>query len=787
MQYYSGNQSSSRRSRRTSSLHRLVLASKLTKYALFLLLGGIIFFFLYFLWISRNLPTPGKLANPDIHDSTKILDKNGVVLYSIYKDYNRIYIPLKEIPKSLQEATIATEDQDFYKNDGFSFWAYARVIKDILLRQRLTGGSTITQQLVKNVLLTSERSLTRKMKELILAVQVDKKFSKDEILEMYLNNVPYGGTAVGIEAAANQYFGKHAKDLNFSESVFLAGLPQSPSYYSPFSGNKAYIERTEHVLKRMKDEGIISQKEVDKALHDIKTVKFNQETGSFKAPHFVMYVKKKLIDLYGENTVMNGNLTVKTTLDYAVQKDAEKIVKEEIDKLKGYKVGNGSAVVLDAKNGAILAMVGSRDYFDEEKEGNFNTATARRQPGSVLKPVIYATAFEKGFTPATLLLDVETEFPTGEEEHPIYKPVNYDGKYRGPMQARFALANSMNLPSVKLLARVGIKSAMQKGYEMGIENWDPTPANMKNVGLSLVLGGREASLLEIASAYSVFADEGVKKEPFSIVEVKDGKGKKIYKHDQDRGTKALSKEVSFLISHILLDNNSREMIFGLRSWLVVPGHTVAAKTGTTDQKRDNWTVGYTPSFVVGVWVGNNDNSEMNPAIASGSTGATPIWNKIMQRVLKGKKNEEFKQPENVVSVEIDALGGGLPLDGQSKRTEYFIKGTEPSTKSPIYKQVKVSKKDSNRLANDEELSRNDYDLRDFIVFEEEDLVSDDGKNRWQEGIDAWLDKNYKDDPKYHPPRDKSDKTYDSQSSQSSESVQGEQITPTPTFTPSPTP
>lgn len=773
MQYYSNPNYSSRRSRRSGSIHRLVIASRLTKYALFALLGVLLFSVFYFLWISRNLPTPGKLASPDIHDSTKIVDKNGIVLYSIYKDYNRIYTPLKDIPKPLQEATIATEDKDFYKNEGFSFWAYGRVLKDLVLRRRLTGGSTITQQLVKNVLLTSERSITRKMKELILAVQVDKKFSKDEILEMYLNNVPYGGTAVGIEAAANQYFGKHARDLNFAESVFLAGLPQSPSYYSPFSGNNAYVERTEHVLDRMVEEGVVSEKEAQKALSDVKKFKFNQESGSIKAPHFVMYVRKKLIELYGENTVLNGNLTVKTTLDYSIQKDAEKIVKEEIEKLKGYRVGNGSAVVLDAKSGAILAMIGSRDYFDEEKEGNFNTATARRQPGSVLKPVIYATAFEKGFSPSTLLMDVETEFPVDNEKEPIYKPVNYDGKYRGPMQVRFALANSMNVPAVKMLARVGIKSAMQKAYDMGIENWEPTQENMRNVGLSLVLGGREATLLEITSAYSVFADEGLKKEPFSIVEVKDSKGKRLYKHDEDKGQRVLSKEVAFLISHILLDNNARETVFGLRSWLVVPGKTVAAKTGTTDQKRDNWTVGYTPSYVVGVWVGNNDNSTMNPAIASGVTGASPIWNKIMQIVLKGKKNEEFKVPENVSAVEIDALGGGQPVDGQAKRTEYFIKGTEPSTKSPIYKQVKVSKKDNNRLANDEEISRNDYDLKDFIVFEEDDPVSTDGKNRWQEGIYAWLDKNYKDESRYHPPRDKSDKTYD-------ESVQGEQTTPTPT-------
>ncbi len=728
---------------------------------------GIVLFFGYFLWISRSLPTPGELANPDIKDSTKIVDQNNVALYSIYKDYNRTYVNLSDIPKELQEATIATEDQDFYENSGFSWRGYARVVKDLILKQRLTGGSTITQQLVKNVLLTSDRNVTRKMKELILAVQVDKRFSKDEILEMYLNNVPYGGTAVGIEAAANQYFGKKAKDLNLAESAFLAGLPQSPTYYSPYTGNKAYIDRSKQVLRRMVEEGYISENESEKTLAAIGKFKFAQEGGSFKAPHFVMYVRQQLNELFGENAVINGNLTVKTTLDYKIQQHAEKTIKEEIAELKNYKVSNGSVVVLDPKTGAILSMVGSADYFDQENDGNFNTAIAPRQPGSSLKPLIYGVALEKGYTPSTLLMDVPTEFPGATEATP-YKPVNYDGKYRGPVQMRFALGNSLNVPAVKMLAMVGLEPVMKKAYDAGIENWKPTEEAMRNVGLSLVLGGREATLLEITSLYSAFADKGMHHEPFAILEVKDAKGKVIYKHNQDKGRRLFTEEASFLISHMLLDNNARSMVFGTRSLLNVPGKTVAVKTGTTDEKRDNWIVGYTPSYVVGVWVGNNDNSPMNQAIASGVTGATPIWNNVISEILKDKKDEQFEVPNNVTAMEIDSLGGGLPVEGQAKRTEYFAKGTEPTTKSPIYKEVKISKADSNRLANEEEIERGDYDVKEFVVFEEKDPVSSDGKNRWQEGIASWIAGNYKDNPLYNPPTQSSDKKYDEKTAKRNE-------------------
>lgn len=717
---------------------------------------ALLVFFGFTFWISRDLPQPGKLSSSDVADSTKILDKDGDILYAIFEDYNRIYVDLDKVPEHLRHATIATEDKDFYENSGFSFWAYGRVVKDVILKQRVTGGSGITQQLVKNVLLTPERTLTRKIKELILAVQVDKKYSKDEILELYLNNVSYGGTAVGVETASNLYFEKSVEDLTLPESAFLAGLPQSPSYYSPIiGGGDAYIGRTESVLRRMVEDGYIEQEDADKALEEVKKFTFTNRASNIRAPHFVMYVRQLLVESFGEQLVNSGNLEVQTTLDWEIQKEAEKIVQEEIEALDGYNVGNGAAIVLDAKTGAILSMVGSSDYFDEDNDGNFNASTSLRQPGSSLKPIMYAAALDRGFTASTLIMDVSTEFPNNDNQESVYRPVNYDGEYRGPVQLRFALGNSLNIPAVKMLARVGVEPVMSLAYDMGIENWEPTSSNIQNVGLSLVLGGREASLLQITSAYQVFANRGVKQDPYSIVKVVDKDGKVLYEHEDEEGESVLPEEVTYIISHILLDNNARQPTFGPNSWLVVPGKTVSAKTGTTDEKRDNWTVGYTPSYVVGVWVGNNDNSPMNPGIASGVTGAAPIWHKIMADVLSDVTNEEFEQPEDVIALQVDAFSGGLPRDGQSVRSEFFVKGTEPTTISPIYTQLKMSQKDSEKLANSCEIERGDYDVRDFVAFAEDDPVSRDGRNRWQEAIDTWVDNTYGNDPLYQPPSETS--------------------------------
>ncbi len=724
----------SRRRKAAVNIKNLFTMSRFMKYGLFALIGLVLLIPILFFWYSRDLPTPGKLANSKYSDSTRIYDRKGVLLYSVFENENRSYITLDQIPKDLQNATIAMEDEDFYKNNGFSINGMLRAFRDSLFSRRISGGgSTITQQLVKNVLLTNEQSLPRKMKELILAIQVDKKYTKQQILEMYLNNIPYGGTAVGVEAAAEQYFGKKAKELTLPEAAFLAGLPQSPSYYTPFNGKKNYLPRSQAVLRQMRENGYISKDQADKSYQAIEKFSFEKkESATMKAPHFVMYVKDKLVQQFGEQMVNTGGLQVTTSLDYDIQKNAEKIVKDEVAKLEKYKVSNGAAVVSDPKTGEVLSMVGSTDYFDKENDGNFNVATSEtRQPGSSLKPVVYAAAFENGYTPATMLMDVKTDFPGGAGQA-AYSPVNYDGKYRGPVQLRFALGNSLNVPAVKILAKTGLTPVMQLGYDMGIKSWEPTAENKARVGLSLVLGGRETSLLDEVTAYGVFANKGVRKDPITILKVTDNKGKVLFEKKDTDGEKVLSPEVAFLISHILLDNNARISAFGARSELVIPGKTVSVKTGTTDEKRDNWTIGYTPSYVVGVWVGNNDNSPMNQAIASGVTGASPIWHDIMSFVLKDTDDEQPYKPDKIVAVEVDSFAGGLPHAGQPTRSEYFIKGTEPTAQSGIYKEK---------------------DGKQYIVLREEDPTAGGGENRWQKAIDAWIEANYKDDEKYHPPSD----------------------------------
>lgn len=776
-----------------SNTPKIVIYSKIAKFAFFGLVGIIVLMIVLFVWYGRDLPAPGKLIAAQANQSSGIYDRNGTLLYSVYQNQNRIYVGLNGIPKYLQEGTIAIEDKNFYQNQGFSITGYLRAFKNLVLLQGISGGSTLTQQLVKNVLLSSEQTIPRKIKELMLSIQVDRKYSKDQILEMYLNDVAYGGTAVGVQAAAQIYFNKDVKDLDLAQSAFLSGLPQSPTTYSPFSGNKYYLARTKEVLSAMVSQGYINQKQAGSALNEITNAKFSENNTGIKAPHFVFYVKQQLINQFGQQAVEAGGLRVKTTLDYKIEKQAEDIVKSEIAKDKALKVGNGAAMVSNPKTGEILAMVGSEDYFDTKNDGNFNAAIAFRQPGSSLKPITYATAFTRGYTASSILMDVQTNFKTTDSEKD-YIPVNYDGKYRGPMQVRFALANSINVPAVKMLAMVGLKNVMQNAFNMGIDNWQPTDDNLKNVGYSLVLGGRDVRLADEMEAYGVFANGGQKMPLVSILEVDDSKGNILYKYSPPSPQRIFSQEVSFLISHILLDNNARTMEFGAYSQLVVANHpSVSVKTGTTNDIRDNWTIGYTPSYVVGVWVGNNDNSPMSK-VASGITGAAPIWNKIISVVLKGKSDEPPQKPDGVIAMQIDAYGGGLPVPGQPTRSEYFIQGTQPTAPSPIYQKVKLSKHQQGKLANSFEISAGDYDTKDYIVFKENDPISTDGKNRWQDGIDAWIKQTYAaDHPEYYPPTQTSDYQENSGSSNPTPTPTSSPATPTPTpilnltLTPTPTP
>ncbi|HZQ29717.1 MAG TPA: PBP1A family penicillin-binding protein [Patescibacteria group bacterium] len=742
------------------------LISNLTRLAFFGLIAAVVLTIFLFILYSRDLPTPAKLSSSNLSQSTRILDRNGIVLYDIYGDKNRTYIQLKDIPKTLQQATISIEDKDFYSNQGFSVTGILRSVLNIFLLRGITGGSTLTQQLVKNALLTPERSITRKIKEFILAVQVDKRYNKDQILELYLNVAPYGGTNVGVETAAEQYFGKKAKDLNLVESAVLAGFPQSPSYYSPYGEHPtAYIDRAKDVLRRMREDGYITKDQEARAVRDLPGVKFLPPSQAIKAPHFSFYVKKLLIDKFGENLVEHGGLTVETTLDYKLQQESEAIEKEEVDNVRNLRVGNGASVVLNPKNGEILAMVGSKDFFATESasfnnskvkvpfEGQFNVITqGHRQPGSSIKPVMYATALSQGYTASTLLMDTPVTFPNQGGKD--YQPKNYDGKFHGPVQMRFALGSSLNIPAVKMLAQVGVKNMLSTAYNMGISSFAPSTDNVNRFGLSITLGGGEVIPLEEAAAYSAFANGGYKVEPVSILKVTDRSGNVLYQQTAQSQSRVISPEIAFIISHMLLDNNARLITFGVNSYLNITQRQVAVKTGTTDDKRDNWAVGWTPNILVLSWVGNNDNSPMGD-IASGVTGATPVWRRIILNALKNQPSEDFVKPDNVVAATIDAYGGGTPVDGQPTRSEYYVKGTEPQGPSPIYQQIKVSKQDNNKLASQSEIDHNQYDTRTFIVFKEKDPISSDGKNRWQEGIDQWVNDNHKDDPLYHPPTETS--------------------------------
>lgn len=645
-----------------------------------------IFMVIFSSWyITRDLPSPKQLESRQIPQTTKILDRNGQLLYDIYLDQNRTVVPLSEIPDNLKHATIAIEDKDFYKHKGFDVWGIARAFRQTVFAGDIQGGSTITQQLVKSAFLSPERTLTRKAKELYLAFRVEMAFSKDQILEMYLNQVPYGGTAFGVEAAAEQYFGKHVQDLDLAQSALLAGLPAAPSYYSPYGQNPQRAkDRQLLVLKRMVDEHFIQQSQADEAAKE--QLQFKPSTTNIKAPHFVMFVREYLAEKYGDAVVSRGGLKVTSTLDLSLQEKAEQIVKDNIDKLASLHVTNGAALVTKPGTGEILAMVGSKDYFEQSIDGAVNLTTALRQPGSSIKPINYATALEhKLITPATIIMDVPTTFSSGPRP---YRPVNYDGKFHGAVTVRNALGNSFNIPAVKVLALNGVPAMITQAEAMGITTFtDPS-----RYGLSLTLGGGEVKMVDMATAFGVFANQGKRVDLTPVLKVEDAQGHLLEEYAQKTGKQALSPQTSFLISSILSDNSARLMEFGSSSGLVVAGKTVAVKTGTTDDKRDNWTIGYTPSYLTAVWVGNNDNTPMNQYLASGITGAAPIWNQIMAYILKDKINESFNLPSGVVGINICGTTGGAKTDScPNNHFEYFITGTEPKQDTFVKAKVWVDK------------------------------------------------------------------------------------------------
>ncbi|MFA5029820.1 MAG: PBP1A family penicillin-binding protein [Patescibacteria group bacterium] len=602
-------------------------------------------------WISKDLPSPNKVINRNLTVSTKIYDRTGqTVLYDVHGDIKRTLIKLDDIPKFAQQATLAAEDRDFYKHKGFSLTGIARsLIKNVLTGSKV-GGSTLTQQFVKNAVLTGEKTYTRKIKEFLISYQLEKKFSKDEILQMYFNEIPYGSIIYGIEAASQSFFGKPAKELTLAESAILAAIPQAPTYYSPHGNNKdKLIARQRYILDSMAELGYISQDQAKTAKQE--KIIFKPLRESIIAPHFVMYIKELLSEKYGEDFITQEGLKVFTTLDLDKQKIAEEAVKAGVETNgKKYNFTNASLTALDPKTGQILAMVGSVDYFNDEIDGQVNVSLRPRQPGSSFKPIVYSAAFLKGYTPDTVLYDVNTNFDTTGSQP--YEPKNYDLKEHGPITMKVALAGSLNIPAVKTTYLTGINNILDLADSLGYT----TLKDRDRFGLSICLGGGEIKLLEHVGAYAVLAQEGIKHELNPILKIEDKQGRVLYEY-KDKTKKILEPEIARLTTSIISDDEARSFIFGRGSKLTLPNRPVAAKTGTTNDYHDAWTIGYTPSLVAGVWVGNNNNKEMKRG-ADGSIVAAPIWNQFMLEALKDTAPENFTAPEKITT--------GKPiLDGQT--------------------------------------------------------------------------------------------------------------------------
>jgi 1A family penicillin-binding protein len=615
--------------------------------------------------ISRDLPNPNQLINREVAQSTKIYDRSGEhVLYEIHGEQKRTLVSLDQIPMYVRNATLAIEDKDFYKHGGFSVWAMVRTAITNVIYQKSAGGSTLTQQFIKNAVLTNEKSVTRKIKELILAQQIEKKFSKDEILQMYLNEIPYGSNAYGVEAASQKYFNKNVKDITLAQAALLAALPQSPSRYSPYGPNKdILLGRKDYILNLMADQGYISEVERDNAKNEVLT--FERPEASITAPHFIMYIKSLLSDKYGEKTLEQGGLKIITTIDYDKQKIADEVIIEKTkDYQTKYNANNASLVAIDPKTGQVLAMVGSRDYFDDTISGQVNVATSLRQPGSSIKPIVFASLFEKGYTPDTILYDVVTNFSTNPAQP--YIPHNYNLKEYGPVSIRKALAGSLNIPAVKAIYLSGVNSVIDLAHAMGYSS-----LNEKDLGLSLVLGGGEVKLVEHVNAYSSFARDGQVSPVTVILKVEDKNGTPLEEW-QPSSKKVLTSQTARLINSVLSDNSARAFIFGEKNNLTLGDRPVAAKTGTTNDYHDAWAIGYTPSLVAGVWVGNTNNDQMKKG-SDGSVLAGPVWKSFMTRVLGETPVESFKAPDPfktgkaVIDGELSIIGTST-IDTRTEKT-----------------------------------------------------------------------------------------------------------------------
>ncbi|MFC1663119.1 penicillin-binding protein [Patescibacteria group bacterium] len=634
-----------------------------------------------FAWLSKDLPDPNQIIDRSVSQSTRIYARDGeTLLFDLHGEQKRTLIELDDIPDYAINATIAIEDKDFYTHKGFSLWGIMRAAFVDITQGKSQGGSTITQQFVKNAILTTEKSITRKIKELVLSYQLERKFTKEQILKLYFNEIPYGSTNYGIEAAAQSYFGKSARDLTLDESALLAAMPQAPTYYSPRgSHTDDLVGRQHYILDQMVVQGYIDGPEAEEAKSIDTLESIVPQSEAITAPHFIFYVREYLTQKYGEAVVEQEGLKVVTTLEPNLQRFAENAIANHAERNEtSYNATNASLVSINPHTGQILAMVGSKDYFNTDIDGNVNVALRNRQPGSSFKPIAYATAFKNGFTPETIIFDLVTKFQTDTKD---YEPKNYDLQERGPVSMRQALAGSLNIPAVKTLYLAGIDNVLDQAENLGYS----TLGDRSRFGLSLVLGGGEVKLLDHTNAFAALANNGVYHPTSAILKVEDRSGK-ILEEWKATERRALDEDVAKQINSILSDDGARAYVFGGGSKLTLPGRPVAAKTGTTNDYRDAWTLGFTPSLAAGVWVGNNDNSEMRRG-AAGAVVAAPIWHDFMREAVAGATVENFSPPpsntadkpilqgklEGEEPVLVDAITGNLiPNECLDEYPEEFI-------------------------------------------------------------------------------------------------------------------
>lgn len=672
--------------------------------------------YLIFVW---DLSSKESIMNRK-SEGVVLLDRNEEPFFSFYQGRTKKITPLATIPEYTQQAIIAIEDREFYNHPGFSLRGIGRAVVENLRDEALSqGGSTITQQLVKQALLTPDRNFLRKYQEIVLALEIDRRFSKNDILEMYLNTSYFGEGAYGIEDAAQAYFSKPASELTLAESALLAGVLPAPSAYSPLTGDqKKAFSRQRLVLSEMEKQGYITATQRQDT--ENQEIVFNPKPNALndKAPHFALMVKDELIDKYGEQRVARSGFKVKTTIDLDFQEYAETTVQNQVARLSGNKVSNGATIAINPKNGEILALVGSHDYYDEDN-GKINMVVRSRQPGSSFKPIVYAKALlEEDITPATQLDDKAITFPGG------YKPKNYDGRFRNEVLVRYALANSLNIPVLHVLDMIGIPAAIAMAEDLGIN----TLTRPDDYGLSLALGAAEVPLIQMASAFGTFANEGQYIKPTTIMQIQDKKNKVIYTNvPQPR--QAIDARVAYQISSILSDNKARSEVFGGSLTISRPA---AVKTGTTEDYRDALTIGYTPSLVVGVWVGNNDNSPMTSI--AGSSGAAPIWRQMMEYYLKGTPVEQFKRPLGVLEVNVCRENGlRAEVATSSAYPEFFLTGTAPKQKCNAGPSVSPTSEATPTLTEDEEKRREEEEKRreeeEEKRQEEEERKSKEEENR----------------------------------------------------------